>query len=148
MKIIDVNALINQYIADLAIFIIKLHNLHWNVKGSHFIEIHKYTEELYNRFFIAYDEFAEVLKAKNAVVFGSMSDYLRIGTLKEVTDTEFRDLVVLDIIKADLDMLLMTVVNLRQLSQQTGDFTCAMLADQEIQYIEKQLWFINATLKT
>jgi starvation-inducible DNA-binding protein len=146
MKIIDVNALINQYIADLAIFIIKLHNLHWNVKGNHFIEIHEYTEKLYTRFFTTYDEFAEVLKAKNEIVFGSMSDYLRVGTLKEVAATEFRDFVALDIIKADLEMLLMTVISLRQLSQQTGDFTCAMLADKEIQYIEKQLWFVNATL--
>jgi starvation-inducible DNA-binding protein len=146
MKVIDVNALINQYIADLAIFIIKLHNLHWNVRGRHFVEIHEYTEKLYNRFFIMYDEFAEVLKAKNESVFGSMADYLRIGTLKEVTATEFSDSVALDIIKNDLEMLLMTVTNLRQVAQQTSDFSCAVLADQEIQYIEKQLWFINATL--
>jgi starvation-inducible DNA-binding protein len=147
MKIIDINLLINQYIADLAIFIIKLHNLHWNTVGRHFIEIHEYTEQLYTRFFITYDEFAELLKSKNQPVFGSMSDYLKISTLKEVTDTEFTDSVALNIIKKDLEMLLMTVNNLRHMSQGAGDFTCAMLADQEIQYIQKQLWFINATQK-
>jgi starvation-inducible DNA-binding protein len=147
MKKIDINLLINQYIADLAIFIIKLHNLHWNTVGRHFMEIHEYTEELYTRFFITYDEFAELLKSKNQQVFGSMSDYLKISTLKEVTETEFTDSTSLDIIKKDLEMLLMTVNSLRTLSQDTGDFTCAMLADQEIQYIQKQLWLINATEK-
>jgi DNA-binding ferritin-like protein len=76
-----------------------------------------------------------------------MSDYLKISTLKEVTETEFTDSESLNIIKKDLEMLLMTVNNLRKISQETGDFTCAMLADQEIQYIQKQLWFINATQK-
>ena len=46
---------VNQYIANLAIWNIKLHNFHFNVVGSQFVPAHKYLEEVYDVAFDYYD---------------------------------------------------------------------------------------------
>lgn len=40
---------INVYVATLAVWNVKLHNIHWNVEGHLFKGIHEYTESLYDR---------------------------------------------------------------------------------------------------
>jgi starvation-inducible DNA-binding protein len=143
---IKITTLVNQYVADAMLFIVKLHNLHWNTVGRHFDEIHKYTEVLYNRFFEVYDEFAEALKSRDEIVFGSMADYLRMSSLKEVTQTRFTDSEALLIIQNDLEMLLLTANKLRELSKQEDDYTILLLAQEEVAYIQKELWMLKATL--
>jgi starvation-inducible DNA-binding protein len=137
--------LINQYVADIAIFIIKLHNLHWNATGRHFEEVHKYTEDLYIRFFEMYDEFAELLKSKNQVVFGSMADYLKISSLKEVEKTNFTDTEALSIISYDFDMLKLTISSLIETAYQNKDYTILDMAQKEMAYLEKEIWMLQAT---
>jgi starvation-inducible DNA-binding protein len=137
--------LINQYVADIALFIIKLHNLHWNTTGRHFEEVHKYTEDLYVRFFEIYDEFAELLKSKNQTVFGSMADYLKISSLKEVEKTNFSDTEALSIISYDFDMLKLTIRSLIEAAFQNKDYTVLDMAQKEMSYIEKEIWMLKAT---
>lgn len=145
MKTIGMYDLINQYVADIAIFIIKLHNLHWNTTGRHFEEVHKYTEDLYVRFFEMYDEFAEVLKAKQQTVFGSMADYLRISSLKEVEKTSFSDTEALTIIAYDFDLLILTIKSLIDKAVEAGDYTVLDMAQKELAYLEKEVWMLKAT---
>jgi starvation-inducible DNA-binding protein len=145
MKTIGMYDLINQYVADIAIFIIKLHNLHWNTAGRHFEEVHKYTEDLYVRFFEMYDEFAEVLKAKEQTVFGSMADYLRISSLKEVEKTSFTDTEALGIIVYDFDLLILTIKSLINKAVEIGDYTILDVAQKELSYLEKEVWMLKAT---
>jgi starvation-inducible DNA-binding protein len=142
---INMYDLINQYVADIAIFIIKLHNLHWNTKGRHFEEVHKYTEALYVRFFEMYDEFAELLKSKNQVVFGSMTDYLKISSLKEVEKTNFTDTEALAIIIYDFDMLKLTMNSLIEIASKDKDYTILDMAQKEMAYLEKEIWMLQAT---
>ena len=44
----DVNAVcpVMVYLANLAVWNAKLHNLHWNVVGRAFVQVHEYTEGL------------------------------------------------------------------------------------------------------
>jgi starvation-inducible DNA-binding protein len=142
---INMYDLINQYVADIAIFIIKLHNLHWNTMGRHFEEVHKYTEDLYIRFFEMYDEFAELLKSKDQKVFGSMADYLKISSLKEVEKTSFSDTEALSIIAYDFDMLRLTIKSLIETAYQNKDYTILDMAQKEMAYLEKEIWMLKAT---
>jgi starvation-inducible DNA-binding protein len=52
----------NQFVANLAVWSVKLHNIHWNVQGLQFMPVHKFTEELYDGAFEAYDDVAERIK--------------------------------------------------------------------------------------
>jgi starvation-inducible DNA-binding protein len=147
MNKININGLLNQYVADTAVMFIKLHNIHWNVIGPEFLSIHKYTEELYNHFFKSYDEFAEILKVKSSTVFGSMQDYLKVATIKELGVESLTDREALKIIADDFAMLLITVQHLRNLAHSDNDITCTLLAEEEVSFLEKQLWFIKTMLK-
>lgn len=39
---------LNVYLSNLALWNVKLHNLHWNVTGRTFVQIHEFTEKLYD----------------------------------------------------------------------------------------------------
>jgi starvation-inducible DNA-binding protein len=147
MNKININGLLNQYVADTAVMFIKLHNLHWNIIGTEFLSLHKYTEELYNHFFKSNDEFAEILKIKSATVFGSMRDYLKVATIKELDTNSFSDKEALQIIADDFSMLLITVQHVRNLAHSDNDITCTLLAEEEVGFLEKQLWFIKTMLR-
>lgn len=145
MNKININGLINQYVADCMVMVVKLHNLHWNTVGLDFLHIHNYTEELYNRFFETYDSFAEVLKIKGEYPFGSMTDYLKVSTLQELQNNKYTIPETINIILEDLDMMLMTAKQLRLLAKEEGDLSCLLLAEDEIQFLEKEKWLLSAT---
>lgn len=46
---------VKVYLANLAVLNAKLHNLHWNVVGRAFIQVHEYTEGLYDELFEQFD---------------------------------------------------------------------------------------------
>jgi starvation-inducible DNA-binding protein len=145
MKGIHINGLINQYVADSMVFVIKLHNLHWNTVGLDFLHIHNYTEQLYTRFFKTFDDFAEVLKIKGEQPYGSMRDYLQVSTLQEINNQKYTIPQTINIIIEDLSMLLMTAKKLKELSNQENNLSALLLSEQEIQFLEKEIWLLNST---
>ena len=147
MSNINIAQLLNQYVADTAVFLIKLHNIHWNIVGDEFMKMHKYTEDLYNHYFETYDSFAEVLKIKGEKVYGAMKDYLKVATIHELGTDDLYVKEALNMIADDLEMLRRTSIMLRDIAHTIGDITCTLLAEDEIQFLDKELWFIRSMLK-
>lgn len=147
MNKINIDHLLNQYVADTAVIFIKLHNIHWNIVGKDFLELHNYTEELYSHFFKSYDDFAEVLKIKNQNVYGSMSEYLKVATVKELQTKNLTAKEALSIIKEDFNMLLITLVTMRNLAHKENDIATTLIAEEEIKFLNKHIWFIATLLK-
>ena len=56
---------LNVYLSNLALWNVKLHNLHWNVTGRTFVQIHEFTEKLYDEVFEQFDAVAEIQKMQN-----------------------------------------------------------------------------------
>ena len=69
---------INAYVATLAVWNVKLHNIHWNVEGHLFKGIHEYTESLYDRAAEQYDETAEILKMRGEMPVATIAESRRI----------------------------------------------------------------------
>ena len=69
----------NQYIANLSVLNVKLHNLHWNVVGEQFMPIHQFTEGLYDVYFKLFDDVAEMLKIRGEYPAASLKTYLEIA---------------------------------------------------------------------
>ena len=67
---------IKTYLANLAVWNVKLHNIHWNVVGPYFVSVHEYTEKLYDEVFEAYDAVAELLKMRGKTPLSTMKAYL------------------------------------------------------------------------
>ena len=97
--------LLQRYVANLAVWNVKLHNLHWNVEGLYFLSIHDFTEEIYDRVGEKFDEVAELLKVKDQTPLSTISEYLEAATLKEVPTKAFTETEALETLKADLELM-------------------------------------------
>ena len=137
-------SLLNQYVADLHVFNVKLHQLHWNVIGLQFVTIHKYTEELYENVFEKFDEAAEALKMQGERPLGRISDYLKISQLEELESKDLSVDFVLKEVKKDLTYMKDLVSRIRSAASETDDFEVVNIAEDHISYYSKQLWFLSA----
>ena len=75
---------INAYVATLAVWNVKLHNIHWNVEGHLFKGIHEYTESLYDRAAEQYDETAEILKMRGEMPVATIAESLKASVIEEL----------------------------------------------------------------
>ncbi len=120
----------------------KLHNFHWNVKGLHFYEIHNKTEEFYNHFALLFDNLAErsLQLAVKPVV--TLKQTLEKARIKEVEKNNFSTQEVIHALKDDFEFLLNEFNELSQYCE--GDSATTALVDEEISFLEKELWMMRS----
>ena len=75
---------LNLYLANQLVDYVKKHNLHWNLKGSHFFTLHAKLEELYDEAGDILDEVAERILALGGNPVSSMKEAMAIATIKEL----------------------------------------------------------------
>ncbi|MBN1300667.1 MAG: DNA starvation/stationary phase protection protein [Melioribacteraceae bacterium] len=138
--------ILNQNLADLAVINVKLHNYHWNVKGINFKPIHEMTEAYYNYFNEQYDEVAERIVQLAGKPLASLKDYLDNATLKEEMKNEFDGKTVLQIVLADFEKLNVEFKRIAEAADELDDSTTAALAEDNIAWLEKEIWMVKATL--
>ena len=101
----ELSTSLNTYLADLGVLYIKLHNLHWNVVGRDFKQVHEYLETLYDGVSDVLDEVAELLKMQGAQPLASLKDYLAAASIQELPSAELHSGEVLSIVHGDLAAL-------------------------------------------
>lgn len=144
MKNLD---LLNQYVANLAVWNVKLHNLHWNVVGKDFILVHNFTEELYDDAFAKFDDVAELIKIKNEMPLSTLSEYIKVASIKEIPGKDFNTTEVLEILKSDMELMKTLGVEIRNLADSEDDFATVAMFEDHIGHFSKNLWFVNSMLK-
>lgn len=138
----------NVYLSNLAVLNVKLHNLHWNVVGIHFKALHEFTEALYDSLFESYDSVAEMLKMRGLYPVANLKGYLELATVEELpTDSTFHDKEVLEILVKDLNTLKEQATELRNLADEAGDFTAVSYFEDQVSFLDKELWFLDAMKK-
>ena len=136
----------NVYLSNLAVGNVKLHNVHWNVVGSQFVQVHEYTEEIYDDFFEKYDEVAEELKMKGEKPLVTMADYLENATIKEDKSDRFTVREGLELVKKDLELMKELATDIRNQADEAEDFTVVAMMEDHVAGYNKELWFINSML--
>lgn len=135
------------YVANLAVNYIKLHNLHWNVVGRAFKQVHEYLEALYDETTESLDTVAEHQKMIGDFPKASFKDYLELATIKEL---ESKDYSIDDVLKIALDdqkLLRKLATEIRNEADEKGDFTLVALMEGEVAAQNKRIWFIESMLK-
>lgn len=138
---------LNNYLANLAVWNVKLHNLHWNVTGPAFVQVHEYLESLYDNVFAQYDSVAELLKMQGEAPMVKMADYLKIATLKEIDGKDFPIPEVLKLVEADMKTMAAMAKDIRAKADQQDNFQVANLMEDYLAGYAKGLWFIAAMQK-
>ncbi len=137
---------VNEYLSNLAVLNVKLHNIHWNVVGKQFVRIHNLTEEIYDDLFAKYDEVAEMLKMKGEKPLVTMKDYLENTSIKESDEDEFSVEDSLEIVKEDLTLMKKLATEIRNESDEENDFEAVAIFEDHVSEYSKNIWFVNAML--
>ena len=139
--------LMNQYLADLSVLNTKLHNLHWNVTGKSFKQVHEYLEGLYDDVFEKFDQVAERIKMLDAYPLASVHAYLNITKIEEL---DSQDITTEDAFKSvfnDYQYLKALAIDIRQAADHEDDFSTVALIEDHVADYDKNLYFIRQTLK-
>ena len=139
--------LLQKYLSNLGVLIVKLHNVHWNVVGNQFLRVHTFTEEVYDEMFKNYDEVAELLKMKNIMPLSTMAEYLEKASIKEVQAKDFSVKESLNIVKEDLESMKNLAIEIRNEADSEGDFETVAMFEDYVAYFSKNLWFVNTMLR-
>jgi starvation-inducible DNA-binding protein len=134
----------NTYLANLAVLNTKLHNLHWNVEGKQFMQVHLFTEDLYTDFFEKYDEVAELLKMKGESPLVKLSEYQEASTIEELDSKKFGVDEVLNEVLADLKEMKKLAEEIRNDADEAGDFEVVGEFEEHVAGYSKNIWFVRS----
>lgn len=139
--------LLNQYLADLNVLNTKLHNMHWNVTGRSFKQVHVFLEELYDDMFEKFDQAAERIKMMEAYPAASVKEYLELA---KITELESKDISIEEAFKnvfADITYLKESAMEIRKVADEADDFGTVMILEDHVADYDKSLYFIRQSLK-
>ncbi len=136
----------NVYLSNLSVFIMKLHNVHWNVEGRVFAEVHQYTEKQYEVFFERLDDVAELCKMNNMIPVSTLKEHLELATIVEEESRKFTCEEALEIILNDFKALREEAVALRNMADAENWFSTVSLLEDHVADYNKNIWFLKATL--
>lgn len=137
---------LNVYLSNLAVLNANLHNIHWNVEGKQFVQIHEFTEGLYDDFFEKYDAVAELLKMKGEKPLVKFSDYLKNATIKELDSDKFSCREALEIVLEYLNEMKSLATEIRNAADEDGDFEVVAEFEGHVPGYSKDIWFVKSML--
>ena len=136
----------NAYLSDLVVFYLKLHDLHWNVKGMQFVPVHQYSESRYDDMAEKFDEIAELIIQHGEKPVSSISEYVKNASIKELNKGVYRDEEVLKIIAEDMAQLKAAAEALRLKMAEEDVFDVVAVLEEHIASYQKELWFLNSMM--
>jgi starvation-inducible DNA-binding protein len=146
MKSDKLMEMLNKNLANLQLFYVKLHNYHWNVKGMNFKPVHEMTEAYYDYFAEQYDEVAERIVQLGGKPLATLNDYLKNASLKEESKKTFDVKYVLGSVLSDFKLLNDDFKEISNSAGETNDIPTANIADNNVAWLEKQIWMITASI--
>lgn len=134
------------YLANIAAGNVLLHNLHWNVRGINFKEVHEYLEDLYDEGFEYYDGVAELQKMIGIDPKASLKDYVELTTVEELPS---KDIDEKDAIKEALKLYKQMKELALEVRDEADDdqFLIANLMEDHVEHYVKEIWFMESMLK-
>lgn len=137
---------LKQIQADSIVFFMKLHNLHWNVKGLLFKPIHESTEAIYDEFSEIFDSVAERIIQLGEIPLVTLESALKLAKIKEETKTSFKGEEVLKIVLKDFEYFLGKFKELSKEAEKECDVVSVDYANGVIAKLEKDIWMLKAQL--
>jgi starvation-inducible DNA-binding protein len=136
---------LNELMANYQVFYMNTRGFHWNIKGEKFFELHVKFEELYNDLILKIDEIAERVLTLSHVPLHSFEDYLKISSVKPVSNCSDGKKCVEHIVSAFQSIIALQRTIL-DLSDNAGDEGTNALMSDYIREQEKLVWMYASFL--
>jgi starvation-inducible DNA-binding protein len=117
--------------------------LHWNIKGDKFFELHIKFEELYTDLNLKVDEIAERILTLEGTPIHSFSSYIKIATIKELTNIDSATKSIEAIITS-LSTLIKLEREILSIANKANDEGTSSLMSDYIRQQEKTIWMYSA----
>ena len=137
----------NNYLANIGVMYIKLHNLHWNVVGPSFKQVHEYLETLYDYFATILDEVAEFIKMDEAYPLASLSEFNECATIPDIDSVDYKVEEALAILLDDIKTLKAQASVVRTFTDKVDKFQLGNMIEDQICEYDKMIWFITSMKK-
>ncbi len=137
---------LNTFLADQAVLYMKLHNLHWYIKGSGFFTLHGEFEKLYDATAEVMDEVAERLLMLGVAPHATLSDVLAAKTLSERAPKPVDAKEAVELTLADFEKLSGDAKAIVALASDAGDDGTADQFTGYVRNYEKSIWMLRAYL--
>lgn len=134
----------NEYLANQQVMYIKLHNLHWYVKGQGFFTLHAKLEELYDQTATIIDDVAERILAIGGSPVASMKKALELTRVKELADEGISSDHTVNVLITDVEYWIKDSKELVDLAEEAGDNGTADLFNDYVGEYQKLLWMLKA----
>jgi len=138
----------NIFIADQLVMSMKIHNVHWNLKGHTFFTLHPLMDQYYNEHLERIDEVAERLMSIGGQPIGSLQGALDITNIKEREDKKVGAEELVDALIVDFTQMREEANQLIEIADTLHDYGTADYFTQVIQVYDKELWMLNSYLAT
>lgn len=142
----NLEQLLNEYLADLNIFYRKLQNYHWNVEGKDFFTAHEKLEEIYDEISESIDEIAEHILIIGGQPLGRLKDYLEITKINEAENKKIKSDEIYKNLVIDFQTLLNKSIEIKEIADNNEDYATSSLIDEYILKYGKYIWMLKHTL--
>ncbi|MCR8612882.1 MAG: hypothetical protein NC236_00145 [Mycoplasma sp.] len=122
----------------------KLYNIHFNTQGNMFWDIHKMTEELYDKTTDLYDELGEKIAMFEKVVKASFNEHLTISNISDIPGKKFTGEEAVKIIVSDLEEIIRTT---KEVPGGEEYPTVQPLLDEIFLMADKYKWLFSSLLQ-
>ena len=131
---------VNQYLADLSVWNVKLHNLHFNVTGPQFKSIHEYLESIYDEAFEYFDAVAEHVKMQGQFPLVNSGEYAKLTKIEELGQEDIPQAKVIDILLKDFKYMNDQAVAIRATADEEGKTNLVHRIYAEIRRLTMPYW--------
>lgn len=138
---------LNNYLANQQVMYIKLHNLHWYVKGKSFFTLHTKFEELYDITADIIDEVAERMLAKNIAPVASFKKALELTKVVELSDEPISSLHAVNHLIADFEYWIQDTKEIIDLAEEENDVVTADIFTGYLNNYEKTMWMLKSYIE-
>lgn len=136
----------NVFLADVSVLSMKVHNIHWNLKGNDFIPIHGELDDFYDELQEFIDESAERLLMIGDRPVGNLKEMLEMTRLHELPNEHITSTEGFTALIEDYNLLRTQALHIINLSEEANDPGSADLYTDMIRKIEKRLWIMTSYL--
>ncbi|MFV0240589.1 MAG: Dps family protein [Lacrimispora sphenoides] len=135
---------LNEYLANQQVMYIKLHNLHWYVKGRSFFTLHAKLEELYDQTAQIMDDVAERLLALGGSPVASLKKALALSSVKELEDVPISSDETIKSLISDVEYWIRDTKEIVKLAEDDDDGATADQFNGYLAEYQKLLWMLKS----
>jgi starvation-inducible DNA-binding protein len=124
-------------------FAIKAQNYHWNVTGPHFIEYHRFFQEIYEQAQTDIDSYAEFIRILEMFAPGSLSRFVELTRIKD-EQTIPSAKAMISRLNDDNRIMIGALKALHSAATEGKNFALTSFIEERLQYHEKLGWKLSS----